>query len=140
MEDNKTLLKAIITEHIENMNKDISEQLGDKIQDQHWYLANTFEYMENILIEHYLNAIDWVPEPEPKQDALTRLAWIRTDILRRNLAVPVGNLWYGEQKPLLSRWISEEDFQVHYNCEWRNASSIDWDFTDKLVKEKDNGS
>lgn len=52
---------------------------------------------------------------------------VRADILNQNLAVPIGNVYYGESKPLPYRW-RKDVFQVFYNNKWEFAKSVDFDF------------
>lgn len=55
------------------------------------------------------------------------MAFIRNDLLKSKLAVPVGNFYYFSAKPLLYRW-KNDLFQVFLDNKWLNAESIDWDF------------
>jgi hypothetical protein len=56
------------------------------------------------------------------------LAYIREDLLERNLAIPVGRKYYSLKEPLKCRWKGDWIFQVYLDKKWRKAESIDWNF------------
>jgi len=64
---------------------------------------------------------------------MSNVAFIRMDLLKAELGVPIGNEYYFESKPLKYRWLSDVDFQVLFKNKWQNAESIDWDFMKKLI-------
>jgi hypothetical protein len=60
-----------------------------------------------------------------------KLAYLRKDLYERGLRVPVGEEFhYFSTRPLRFRWYKDEDFQVYYKGKWREAYSIDWNFTE----------
>lgn len=64
---------------------------------------------------------------------MSNVAFIRKDLLRAKLGVPIGYEYYFESKPLKYRWLSDIDFQVLFKNKWQSAESIDWDFMKKLI-------
>lgn len=64
-----------------------------------------------------------------------KFAIVRKDILEREENVPVGNDYYGENKPLEYRWKGEE-FQVKINGKFQEAESIDFDFIEIKAEKK----
>ena len=59
-----------------------------------------------------------------------KLAAVRPSLIKRDLAVPVGNDYYLGEEPLPYRYTGEdgEDFQVYLNGKWQSAESIDFNF------------
>ena len=56
-------------------------------------------------------------------------AKVRSDLIEKGLAVPVGNEYYDGKKPLMYRWIDDDkEFQVFYKGKWVEGNSIDWVF------------
>lgn len=53
---------------------------------------------------------------------------IRKDILKKGLAVPIGDKHYSPSYELQYRWKTEDDFQVFFMGKWQDAESIDFDF------------
>jgi hypothetical protein len=127
---NQNALQAIIDEHMDNMHRDISEQLKARIQNDTWYMANPIEEAERTLSNIMYDMINW--QPNMPDGTPYPLAWIRPDIIEKSLAVPVGEVYYGSSKPLPYRWFNEETFEVCYCGEWVEAQSIDWDFSDAV--------
>jgi hypothetical protein len=66
-------------------------------------------------------------KPKPCQ------AWVRADLLRQNLAVPVGDIHYSSADPLPYRWVDDETFQIRLLGNWHDAQSIDWDFSNESI-------
>ncbi len=131
MSTNKDKLKALMHQHFHNMKKDINNCIGTQIRNDSWHLSKAIEDYELVLINTYFSSIDWASEYEVKD-----LAWIRPDIIEKNLAVPVGSGYYGGKDPLPYRWLgNDEVFEVLYGGVWVEAQSIDWDFTDALVQD-----
>ncbi len=56
-----------------------------------------------------------------------QLCKIRKDILKQNLAVPIGDEYYDEQYSLRYRW-RKDVFQVFYKGKWQFARVIDFEF------------
>jgi hypothetical protein len=132
MRTNKEKLNDVMTEYLDNMKKDISRRMKNQIGNDNWHKHTTIKTYETVLINAYLNCINWVS----MYDTEYPLAWVRTDLIEKNLAVPVGEDYYGDKKPLPYRWVDafydgDEDFQVLYAGVWVDAQSIDWVFTEK---------
>ena len=68
---------------------------------------------------------------------MNRLAFIRKDLLERNLSVPCGDDYYSSENPLFYRWINGDNFEVWLSGEWKPAFSIDWDFVNVIHHHKD---
>lgn len=53
----------------------------------------------------------------------------RIDLRERDLSVSIGNnsVW-GIEKPILYRWVNEDEFEVFYKNKWQTSDSIDYDF------------
>jgi hypothetical protein len=132
-DQNRNKLQAIIDEHFDNMHNEINEEMKGSIQDQNWYMLNQIEAAELTLSNEIYESIAW--QPTMADGTPYPLAWVRPDIIRKGLAVPVGVLYYGAGQPLPYRWYNEETFEVCYMGAWQTAQSIDWDFSDAVPQE-----
>lgn len=55
----------------------------------------------------------------------------RTDLLKKNLSVPIGKFQQHSSYPLPYRWLKDDDgFQIFYCDNWEDAESIDFNFLD----------
>ncbi len=136
MRTNKEWLTDLMNEHFDSMKKDISNHMKVQIQNDDWYMARSIEVYEVVLRNIFFSAIDWTSEYEQKD-----IAWVRADIIEKNLAVSVGSGFYGGKEPLPYCWLNDGDvdklddcFQILYMGEWVDAQRCDWDFTDAVCK------
>ncbi len=49
-------------------------------------------------------------------------------ICLKKMSVPIGELYYAEDKAVRYRWINENVFEFFYNGKLLSANSVDWDF------------
>ncbi len=134
MRTNKQKLTDIINGHFKAMRLDINKFMGDQIGNDEWHTAKSIAIYERVLINTYFSGIDWISKGECKN-----LAWVRPDLLKQGLAVPIGEVYYGCEKPLPFRWLDDDEgFEVYYCGEWVSAQSIDWEFEKPVVKEASN--
>ncbi len=125
MRTNKAKLTEIINEHLDAMKKDISQRMNEQIGNDEWHKSKTIEDYERILINTYSSSVDWLSTHTGKP----ALAWVRPDILRCGMAVPVGNDYYSGKQPLPYRWLDDDEaFEIFYDGAWVEAQSIDWEF------------
>ncbi len=128
MRTNKQRLTGIMDDHFASMKADISNHMQNQIGNDNWHMAQSIEVYEVVLRNIYFSAIDWQGKYECKN-----LAWVRVDLIEKNLAVPVGSDYYGGKDPLPYRWLDDDEgFQILYMGVWVDAQSIDWDFTDDV--------
>lgn len=57
-------------------------------------------------------------------------ATIRKDLLKEQVAVPVGKNYYTSPEPRPYRWKDDEEFEIFLNGAWHLSESIDWEFQD----------
>ncbi len=134
MRTNKQKLIEIAEEHFESMKRDITERMKDQIGNDNWYMSRAIEVYERVLVNTYFSGIDWIAKEECKN-----LAWVRPDLIKQGLAVPIGKTYYGSKNPLPFRWLDDDEgFEVCYCGEWIEAKSIDWDFEKPVAKEASN--
>ncbi len=129
MRTNKQWLTDLMNEGFEAMRKTITCRMETQIGNaDNWHMAQSIEVYEIVLRNIYFSAIDWSGKYECKN-----LAWVRVDLIEKNLAVPVGSDYYGGKEPLPFRWLDDDEgFQILYMGAWVDAQSIDWDFTDAV--------
>lgn len=104
-----------------------SKNIGETYQDK---TGNTFVCQD--CFDKSNDGTYFVPAVRVKKedDIKEGLAYVRQELLNKNLSVPVGDvIMYHDEKPLPYRWINEtEVFQILYEGEWHKGVSTDWDF------------
>jgi hypothetical protein len=62
------------------------------------------------------------------------LCWVRKDLLKKGLCVPIGDVdYYCGEEPLKYHYTEDDEiFEVFFCGKWQEADSIDFDFESAL--------
>ena len=63
-------------------------------------------------------------------------AFVRKDLVKDNLAVPIGGLYYLGNKLFRYKYNKKDEFFVYYNGGWKLAQSIDFEFVALPITKK----
>ncbi len=124
MRTNKQYLTDIVQQHFSDIKSDIKNRMETFIGNDDWYNARSIAIYEQVLINIYSGAIDWVCE-FPNYDT----AWVKPEIIKQGLGVAIGSLYYGNDDRLSYRLVDDNNlkcFQVYCNGVWQYTDSTNW--------------